>query len=371
MKNKLFIITLLASLIYLNSCNSQHEDFPTVEISYDNINEFEVALAYLENAGNYINSEIAPALVPANEVFNNLGNKYFVIDIRSKEDYLNGHIPKAVNVDFKELYNYFDSAFYSGLYQKVVIVDYSGQTASYAASLLRAIGHGNVFAMKFGMSGWGKKFAADRWLSNVTNDYANLLDTVSTPKNAAGSFPTLETGKHFAIEILEARVKQLFEEGAGEVFVTKEVFFANATNYYTVSYLPIEAYAARHIPNSVQYTPKKSLLKNEALNTLPTDKPSGVYCYSGHHGAYVAGFLRILGYNAQSLLYGANGFMNNYMKSNPAIGKQFEASALFEFPTTTGEEITNDTVPAIDLGNRLPTPPPANNTQKPASSGGC
>ena len=43
------------------------------------------------------------------------------------------------------------------------------------------------------------------------------------------------------------------------------------------------------------------------LNTLPTDKSVVVYCYTGQTSAHVAGYLRVLGYDAKSMLFGVNG----------------------------------------------------------------
>ena len=45
----------------------------------------------------------------------------------------------------------------------------------------------------------------------------------------------------------------------------------------------------------------------ELLDTLPTDKPIVVYCWTGQTSAQVTPYLRILGYDAYSMLYGMNG----------------------------------------------------------------
>jgi hypothetical protein len=38
-----------------------------------------------------------------------------------------------------------------------------------------------------------------------------------------------------------------------------------------------------------------------------------VYCYTGQTSAFTAAYLRILGYNAKSLLFGTNGMIYNEM----------------------------------------------------------
>jgi hypothetical protein len=51
------------------------------------------------------------------------------------------------------------------------------------------------------------------------------------------------------------------------------------------------------------------------LKYLPTDKTIVVYCLSGQTSASVVAYLRVLGYNAQSLSFGSNGFMHDIAKS--------------------------------------------------------
>ena len=42
------------------------------------------------------------------------------------------------------------------------------------------------------------------------------------------------------------------------------------------------------------------------LKTLPTDKTIVVYCYTGQNSASIAAYLRLMGYDAKSLKFGAN-----------------------------------------------------------------
>ena len=45
-------------------------------------------------------------------------------------------------------------------------------------------------------------------------------------------------------------------------------------------------------------------LSGESLNTLPKDKPIGVYCYTGQTSAQMTAYLQMLGYDAKTVLYG-------------------------------------------------------------------
>jgi len=48
---------------------------------------------------------------------------------------------------------------------------------------------------------------------------------------------------------------------------------------------------------------------DEDLKTLATDKKVAVYCYTGQTSAYMTAYLRILGYDAKSILFGTNGMI--------------------------------------------------------------
>jgi rhodanese-related sulfurtransferase len=51
------------------------------------------------------------------------------------------------------------------------------------------------------------------------------------------------------------------------------------------------------------------------LKTLPTDETIVVYCYTGQTSAALAAYLRILGYDAVTLLFGTNAMIYDTMVS--------------------------------------------------------
>jgi len=71
------------------------------------------------------------------------------------------------------------------------------------------------------------------------------------------------------------------------------------------------------------------------LNTLPTDRPIVIYCFSGQHSAFVPAFLRLLGYNAKGLIYGTNGFMHDVMVKE-GIRSAFSADEILDLPVVSG-----------------------------------
>ncbi|PLX20212.1 MAG: hypothetical protein C0599_09525 [Salinivirgaceae bacterium] len=194
------------------------------------------------------------------------------------------------------------------------MVCYSGQTASYATSILRLLGHSNVYCLKFGMCSWHQDFAGS-WPSNISNTYATQLTTDVTEKNATGSLPKFTTSSTDGEGILDERVDLVLTEW-GDATTTASAVFANPDDYYIVNYWSEAHYNLGHIPGAIQYTPKASMSLEADLQTLPTDKTIVVYCYTGQTSAHLTAYLRILGYDAKSLLFGINGMAYDWAVNN-------------------------------------------------------
>ena len=177
------------------------------------------------------------------------------------------------------------------------------------------MGYDKVFSMKWGMSSWHADFAG-KWNSTVANGnaFASQFTATATTKGPAGALPVLTTGKTTGQEILEARIAALLTEGFTPATVSNQVLFGNLASYYIVNYWPAAQYGdPGHIPGAIQYTPKESIKLSADLKTLPTDKPVAVYCYTGQTSAFLAAYLRLLGYDAKSVLFGTNAMIYDKM----------------------------------------------------------
>lgn len=316
MKNmKLLMLSILFAIFFVTSC-SKDEDDPT---PMPQINESEVLASYLESTSSpakkdYVNTDM-PSIMGATEVktLNETGQVY-IMDIRSAADFALGHIHNAHNVALADILTHIKSVNLTP-YTKVAIVCYTGQTAGFAASILRLMGYDKVFSMKWGMCAWHADFAA-KWNTAVAsgNAYASQFTATATVKGAAGSLPVLTTGKTTGQEILEARVAAVLTEGFTPATVSNKAVFDNLAGYYIVNYWPAAQYAdPGHIPGAMQYTPKESIKLAVDLKTLPASKPIAVYCYTGQTSAFLTAYLRLLGYDAKSLLYGGNGMIYDMM----------------------------------------------------------
>lgn len=308
-KIKFLMLSILFAVFLITSCEKDEE----------NVNESQILAEYLESTDSplgkdFVNTDM-PTIIPASEVKTlNETDQVYIIDIRAVADFDLGHIENAHNVALADIVTHIESVDLTP-YTKVAVVCYTGQTSGYATSLLRLLGFEKAFSMKWGMCSWNEAFAG-KWNTAIAsgNAYASQFTATATDKGAAGEMPELSTGKTTGQEILEARVDALLTEGFTPATITNQTVFGALSTYYIVNYWPADQYAdPGHIPGAMQYTPKASMKLAADLKTLPTDKTVVVYCYTGQTSAFLAAYLRLLGYDAKSLLYGGNGMIYDIM----------------------------------------------------------
>lgn len=297
-KFKFWMAAILIVPVMFVACEAD-EDPP------EEVNEAEVLINYMEDpstpAANYGNSGLAIKSPSAVHTLIAAG-KVTLIDIRSAGDFADGHIEGAENMAADAVRDYIDGL---ASYDEISIICYTGQTASWLTSLLQLAGYKDVYSMKWGMSGWHSDF--DKWSGNTNSDKATLFVATSTDKGAEVELPILTTGHETGEEIFEARYEAVLAEGFGTAAVSQGDVYANLGDYYIINYWPNEEYIdPGHIDGAMQYTPSEDLQLGTFLKTLPTDKPIAVYCYTGQNSAKMAAYLRLMGYNAKSLKFGAN-----------------------------------------------------------------
>lgn len=283
------------------------ETAQTVEIN----NEAKLLIGYLAENGDYVNSRQFPSLISAEATKEALAGKTLVIDMRKAEVFSKGHIKGAVNVEMPGLPDYFANKIKPFEYDKIILACYSGQSSSYATSLLRLMGYGNVYSMRLGMSGWNPKMD-NKWLAGISSKYENQLDTLTYGKAAPADFPMLNTTKTTGAEIFDARIIPLFSEYENAT-ITADTVFSHPEKYYIINYERKDKYDTGHIPGSVRYKPGGTLGIISEMQTIPAGKEVVVYCGTGHNSAFVTAYLRLFGYNAKTLRFGNNGFMHDKM----------------------------------------------------------
>jgi rhodanese-related sulfurtransferase len=334
---KINLVQILALLLIISGCfptgnkNSREQKPAQSELIQVN-REASLLLKSLEESGDYVNSRNFPSLIKASVVYKEMNANNLIIDLRIPEQYVKGHIKGAVNVPFEGLPEYLEAKIKPFEYGKIILVCTSGQVSSYAASLLRLMGYGNVFAMRWGMSAWNNDFAKESWLKGISSAYENELDTTTVLPPAPADLPVLNTGKNSGEEIREVQFRKLMAESSEVALVTAAEVFAHPENFYIINFERKDKYDSGHIPGAVRYKQNGTLGILPEMETVPANKPIVVYCGTGHNSAFATAYLRMFGYDAKTLIYGNNGFMHN---------KMVQDKATLSWIPFTAEEINN------------------------------
>jgi rhodanese-related sulfurtransferase len=317
--SRVFILIFSAVLAACSGNNSENNKVkaetssvnPAPVVTIDN--ETTLLLKDLEDNGDYVNSQVFPSLIKASIVYESLGKNMLVVDLRDPSKFSEGHIKGAVNKKLEDLPSWFETSIKPFEYDKIIMVCDDGQLSSYTTCLLRLMGYGNVFAMRWGMSSWNEKLAKDGWFKGVSGKYEAQLETKNNEKPASIKMPILGTGLSTGAEIGTVRFTKLFEEGINKIQVTADEVFANPQAYYIINLERRDKYEDGHIPGAIRYKPDATLGFTDEMATIPSDKPVVIYCGTGHNSAFATAFLRLFGYDARTLKYGNNSFMYDKM----------------------------------------------------------
>ena len=332
-------------------------------------------LVYLESHGDYINSEEINEFVSASDVYANR-NSYLIIDVRSPSEFILGHIENAVNVEPQNLMEFIKSKDLN-VYPKIVTISESGQSAAYYMALLRIGGFTKVYSMEYGMAVWHQNFA-EIWL-NATRDFrtgSNHFTNEDYSKPSPANLPKLsfENSNKSAKEKIEERINILLAAGFNEKLsdssdilkfnsnplddgqasiivetVYRHYDYSSDTfkNYFIVSFGDNYLYKAHslegpfagqgHLPSAVKYLPMLDLRSTNDLQTITTNKTVAVYDINGQLSPKIVAYLRVLGYDAKSLLFGANNlFYSRVLWVESLRPFAFKQEMIMNLPYVTG-----------------------------------
>ncbi|MBZ0242225.1 MAG: rhodanese-like domain-containing protein, partial [Bacteroidales bacterium] len=217
--------------------------------------------------------------------------------------------------------------------QPILVVCKTGQTATYASTLLRLSGFSSK-ALKWGMSGWNTSL--DAWTPNVGNiaDGNANWTTDAAPTNLTYSSPKLSgITSTSGVEILRERVAAVISGGFASA--TAPDVLANPGNYFINNYFSEPDYLGfGHVKGAHRINPL--LVSEGQTNFLDASKPVITYCYTGQTSGAITAYLRVIGYDAKSLMFG----MNKLSHSNPAWAsspnKWSAETQSHDFPLVTG-----------------------------------
>jgi rhodanese-related sulfurtransferase len=338
--NKIFKLSTFVSIVFiLNSCIDDNISPPLT----GELNSTAELLVYFETLGDFANSQLAPALVDVEEVNSNL-NSYLIIDVRENIDFINGHIEGALNVASDSLYSFIESIIPQN-YQKIILVSKNGHASAYYTCLLRLSGINNVYSLNFGMASWHLDFAAE-WLNALWDDdeVVNFTDD-NFPKNDFTNLPVINFGN--PNDSIEKRARERVTLLLNVGFKSTEVYrsrFNLGGEELLVCYGTSRLYSSKlhgigHKVGTIHYmsSPLYELRSVNYLQTLPPDKTILIYSFNGQLSACVTAYLRALGYDARTLLFGANQIFYSLMFIVPELSPYaFDYSDIKNFPYVGG-----------------------------------
>lgn len=296
---KLALLFIVPFLIF-SSCKSDNDDpeDPATKTNY------EVLTKYLVDENLDLPVIITDWIIapPALADVQTFIDGFDIIDIRGVDDFNAGHIDGAVN---SLLADVLTAA--ANTTKPILVVCYTGQSASHATVALRLSGYPTAKVLLWGMSGWNPDFSA-KWEAN-SGDNGNIgignsnWVTVNTTPVPDFTDPTLTTTGTDGASMLTERVQTMLDNGfkgiaAADVLADPEVNYVN--NFWAQE--DVDTYGC--IKSAYRVKPL-SIADGEMKNYDP-NKLAVTYCWTGQTSSMVTAYLNVIGYNAVSLAYGAN-----------------------------------------------------------------
>ncbi len=333
---KALIMNFICLLFFaLLSCRNESS---SGEARSGDIDKTMLLIDWMKETGSYISSPEIPSIIDAQVVYSMRNENILVIDLRPPEEFNEGHIEHSVNIPPDQVLSFFIGKIVPSSFKSIFFVCNDLSISGYVTGVMRLLGYNNVFAIRFGMSGWDRNIAGKFWLANISNKLLGKLEIKGFPMNEPGDLPVISAVGNSGHSVALEQAYQALQHPVN-FNITIDEWLKNPEAYYTICYWPEDKYFSNgHLPGAVHYEPKESLKYDMYLNTLPVDKPIVVYCYSGQHSTFVVAYLRMLGYDAKSLMYGANAFIHDVMaKTEPRPTRTFTENLIQNLPVVRGE----------------------------------
>lgn len=337
----LYIISLCIVIVGCIDNNTQ----PIFSISLNNTAKI---ISYVESQGDYPNNSDAPYLITAYMLYNQL-SQYVILDVRSRDEFISGHIQGSVNISNQDIYSKVDSIFNSDINTKIVLVCKNGQESAYYASLLHIAGFNYIWSLEYGLASWNQ-FFADEWLS-ILGNAADIIDYTNQnyEKLNLSEFPTINIPATLKSnkDITVFRVKEILNQGFKlNLTYYPDMLTENHPPSYNICYgirplyfEPPLQYGHGHPINTVWFTsePDYDFRSSMFLQSLPDDQTILIYSTNGHLSSSITAYLRVLGFDAKTLMYGANQlFFSRCMSDSLLYKETFGITRIMNYPFVTG-----------------------------------
>ncbi len=280
--------------------------------------EYEVLTDYLVDNNLDLPNMLDKWIIDASKIVNEEDGTvpgYFIVDLRKAEDFATGHIKGAVNTTLKDVLTTVKDV---AKEDKILVVCYTGQTAAHATIALRLSGYSKAQVLKFGMAKWNNKFAG-KWLAhsgengNVAVGHANWTLPANITADKTYGNPDISSKQSEGAEILKERVKALLDGGFNginntEVLANPDKYFIN--NFWELEHT--EHYG--HIKGARRIKPLT--LNNGEIKKLDPEQTVVTYCWTGQTSSMITAYLKVLGFDAKSIKFGANGMIYSKLESH-------------------------------------------------------
>lgn len=335
-------------LIFSTACLEDLNEPPVVKYSYS-----AELITEIETNTDFINTDPYDIIRSATQI-RNVEGMYLYLDIRTPEEFTFGHIPGARNLNISELIDTLSLINYRR-YKRVTVVSKTGHKAAYAASLLRIYGFANILSLDYGMGQWHADFS-EPWINARSDSYWwSSYNRVAYAKPKVGNKlpalnvddPSLSTK-----EILRRRIRELLTDAAFEncltsieelddsySLITREydekfiICFAEQDLYnYTYTFRNVAPPVTRggHPPGAVMYSSLQDFKGSVDLLSLPLTREITIYDYNGQSSAILTAYLRLLGYDAKFLKFGAVSMFYNKLRFHRS-NRSFQESKIYNY----------------------------------------
>lgn len=296
----------------------------------------------------------------------NTSNDYFVVDIRDKAAFDNGHIPGAINIPVQDL----PLALLNGTSgiptnQNVVVASDYGNDGNFATFVINAARIEDPASTAYPYWAKGLAHGMNAWSfrSETQSRFDNDLGVrrVDEPGDATVETPTDQMAfphmKAFD-DTIDTTVKKILVRAYEYIksFKNPDDYDSNAKDLYDnlndgnaandpqiISVRGASVYDVGHIPGAINIPYKDVAKLSTYTKYVDPSKPVVVYCYTGHTGSLATAALGILGYDVTNLLYGYSGWNANANIVN------FDANLGWDFPlnpaTTSIDKLADWTQP--------------------------
>lgn len=342
-------VFLILFVIIFQSCMEDIND--PGEIGFSNAGDL---ITYFETHGDFINSSENPALISADELYAVVDNS-LLLDLRTTSEFSSGHIQGAINLNISDL---IDTLEIKDLNQfiKIVIISTTGQKAAYAVSLLRLFGFTNIYSLNYGMGQWNELFAkpwieargdAEYSWSFKVNYYSKpplgkKLPTLSLSDSQGSNMSWIQS------RIIAMLTEEAYSRSIGTVQELDDDYVRlhrKFENIALICYSEPDLFDIKrffkdvnppitwggHYQTTLYYNPSYDFKASTNLLTLPVNKTFYIYSYNGQRSQYITAYLRLLGYDARSVRFGAISMLYNKLDYS-RFDKSFREEDIKNYP---------------------------------------